>query len=157
MALRHTASCTYGNPLWTSTCCSIGWAAGRTAFLPLLSRWSRPQCHCRLGKTVQFCALCVHNSPAGRRDGEEERWWWYVTITGLQHWSTHGWVVHSQTHKYCFGLASYSYGFLRFDHKYNPHHPEALFLGILWRLFGEARHYYRRVCLRKQKIDVCVI
>lgn len=63
------------------------------------------------------------------------------------------------TNAHCFGLSGYSWGgsFLRYHHKYNPHHPEALFLGILGRLFGEARHYWERVCLREGKIVVCVI
>lgn len=39
----------------------------------------------------------------------------------------------------------------------NPHHPEALFLGILRGFLGEARHFWDSFCLGKHEIAVCVI
>lgn len=68
---NHIAFHTYLNPLWTSTCCSTGWAAGRTVSQPLLSLQSRPQYRCRPGMTSLFGAPCAHNSLAGMwKDGE---------------------------------------------------------------------------------------
>jgi len=36
----------------------------------------------------------------------------------------------------------------------NPHHPEALLLGVLQQLFGKARHCRERVCVRKKDTAV---
>lgn len=117
---------TYVNQRWTSICCSTGWAAGHIVSPPSPSPQNRPQCRCRPGRTALSGAPCAHNFPAGR----------------------------VQFRQMCKKYQSER--FLQLDHEYNPHHPEALFLGILGRIFRETRHYSTPFCLWKENtLSLC--
>lgn len=62
--------CTYWSPLLASTCCSIHWAAGRTASPPELALGNMPLCHYRPGRHLLFASQCADSSQAARTQRE---------------------------------------------------------------------------------------
>lgn len=64
--------CTYWSPPLASTCCSIHWAAGRTASPHELFLGNMPLCHYRPGRHLLSASQCPDSSQATRTQRERK-------------------------------------------------------------------------------------